>query len=155
MSFYHSQLQLIHSCITTLRGLSQKARKKRMFFRTFFTWKNTFFATLRIKQQKQVHMSCFWTYKHSCMLMYISSKLLNFSLYKYKHIARQFSRAFNIQKEFNLSPKNSILSHVNIQRSIHRSSSTTTKQTSNIFHLLYLRYHYKFVLIISPSWDII
>jgi len=43
MSFYHSQLQLIHNCITTSRGLSQKARKKRMFC---FTWNNIFFATL-------------------------------------------------------------------------------------------------------------
>ena len=30
MSFYHSQLQLIHNCITTSRGLSQMT--KRMFF---------------------------------------------------------------------------------------------------------------------------
>jgi len=101
-------------------------------------------------------LGLFFSYKlNSCMFMYISSELHKFSLYKYKHIARHFSRVFNIQKEFHLSPNNSILSHVNIQRSIHRSSSTTTKQTSNIFHLLYLRYHYKFVLIISPSWDII
>jgi len=52
MSFYHSQLQLIHSCITTSRGLSQMARKKRMFFKTFFTWNNTFFATLASQATK-------------------------------------------------------------------------------------------------------
>jgi len=137
-------------------GCLKRLEKKRMFFRTFFTWNNTFFATLAPQATKARAHGLFFSYKpNSCMFMYISSGLLNFSLYKYKHIARQFSRAFKTQKEFNLSPKNSILSHVNIQRSIHRRSSTTTKQTSNIFHLLYLRYHYKFVLIISPSWDII
>ena len=113
MSFHHSQLQLKHSCTTTSRGLSQMARKKRMFFRTFFTWKNTSFATLRLKQQKQEHMSYFWTYKHICMFMYISSELLNFSLYKYNKLARQFSRAYT--QEFNS------LLHVNIQRNIHKA----------------------------------
>jgi len=113
MSFHHSQLQLKHNCTTTSRGLSQMARKKRMFFRTFFTWKNTSFATLRLKQQKLEHMGCFWTYKHRCMFMYISSELLNFSLYKYNKLARQFSRAYT--QEFNS------LLHVNIQRNIHKA----------------------------------
>jgi len=108
MSFYHSQLQLIHNCITTSRGLSQKARKKRMFFRTFFTWNNTFFATLAPQATKARAHGLFFTYKlNSCMFMYILSELHKFSLYKYKHIARQFSRAFNtkriqsLSKEFN------------------------------------------------------
>jgi len=114
MSFHHSQLQLIHSCITTSRGLSQMARKKRMFFRTFFTWNNTFFATLVHQATKQEHMDCFFSYKpNSCMFMYISSELLNFSLYKYKHIARHFLRAYT--QEFNS------LLHVNIQRNIHKT----------------------------------
>jgi len=113
MLFYHIQLQLNTCCITTSRGLSQMARKKRMFFKTFFTWKNTFFATLLIKQQKQVHMGCFGTYKHNCMFMYISSELHNFNLYKYKHIARQLARAYT--QEFNS------LHHVNIQRNIYKA----------------------------------
>jgi len=71
LSFKHSQLQLMHSCITTSRGLSQMARKKRMFFRTFFTWNNTFFATLVHQATKSKST---WAVSHtrlnSCMFMY-------------------------------------------------------------------------------------
>jgi len=57
MSFYHSQLQLIHSCIATSRGLSQKARKKREHSSLGITH---FWQHLRLKQQKQEHMGCFF-----------------------------------------------------------------------------------------------
>jgi len=60
MSHHHNQLQLKHSCTTTSHGLSQMARKKRMFFRTFFTWNNTFFATFVHQATKQEHMGCFF-----------------------------------------------------------------------------------------------
>ena len=46
-----------------------------MFFITFFTWNNTFFAALRIKQQSK----CTWVVlertNNNCMFMYISSEL--------------------------------------------------------------------------------
>ena len=129
MSHHHSQLQLRYSCITASCGLSPMARKKRMFFRTFFTWKNTFFATLSLKQQKQEHMDCFWTYKHSCMFMYISSELYYFSLYKYNKLARQILKS--LHTEFPL------LFHVNIQEIFIKAlQQKTTKQASNIFNLL-------------------
>jgi len=68
-------------------------------------------ATLAPQATKARAHGLFFSYKpNNCMFMYISSELHKFSLYKYKHIARHFSRALNIQKEFNLSPKNSILS---------------------------------------------
>jgi len=48
--------------------------KKRTFFRTFFTWNNTFFATLRIIQQSK----CTWVVlertNNSYTFMYISSE---------------------------------------------------------------------------------
>jgi len=62
-----------HSCITTSCGLSQKARKKRMFYRTFFTWNNTFFATLAHQATKQEHMGCFGTYKQQ-LYVYVHFK---------------------------------------------------------------------------------
>jgi len=92
-----------HSCITTSCGLSQKARKKRMFYRTFFTWNNTFFATLAHQATKQEHMGCFGTYKHNCMLMYISSELQDISLYTYKHTSMVFGRAYNKRIQISLS----------------------------------------------------
>ena len=114
MSHHHIQLQLKHSCTTTSRGLSQMARKKRMFFRTFFTWNNTFFCNTCASNNKARAHGLFFSYKpNRCMLMYISSELLDFSLYKYKHIGRQFSRAYT--QEFNS------LLHVNIQRNIHKA----------------------------------
>ena len=103
LSFKHSQLQLMHSCITTSRGLSQMARKKRMFFRTFFTWNNTFFATLVHQATKGKStwavLRTSFTAVCSCI---ISSELHKSSLYKYKHIARQILQE--------LTHKNSILS---------------------------------------------
>ena len=122
MSHHDSQLQLMHSCITASRGLSPMARKKRMFFRTFFTWKNTFFATLSLKQQKQGHMGCFWTYKHSCMFMYISSELHYFSLYKYNKLARQNLKSLHTKILSSLSREYS--------RNIHKSSSTKNNKAS-------------------------
>ena len=56
-------------------GCLKRLEKKRMFFITFFTWNNTFFATLRIKQQSK----CTWVVlertNNNCMFMYISSEL--------------------------------------------------------------------------------
>ena len=58
--------------------------------------------------------------------------------------------------------KDCILSQSKIKLSLSREyhskifKALQLQQTKqNIFHLLYLRYYYKFVLIISPSWDII
>jgi len=45
--------QPITTHITTSRGLSQKVRKKRMFFRTFFTWNNTFCSTCALSNKSK------------------------------------------------------------------------------------------------------
>jgi len=58
---------------------------------------------LRLKQQKQEHMGCFGTYKHSCMFMYISSELQEFSLYKYNIPQWYLARAYNTKKPISLS----------------------------------------------------
>jgi len=56
-------------------GCLKRHGKKRIFFRTFFTWDNTLFATLHIKQQSK----CTWVVlertNNSYMFTYISSEL--------------------------------------------------------------------------------
>ena len=111
MSFYHSQLQLIHSCIATSRGLSQKARKKREHSSLGITH---FWQHLRLKQQKQEHMSCFL---RTSQRLYVhvhfkcASKTqasINTSIPQW-YLARAYTQELNS------------LFHVNIQRNIHKA----------------------------------
>ena len=69
-------LQLIIAVLLQPRvGCLKRHGKKRMYFRTFFTLNNTFFATLHIKQQ----IKCTWVVlertNNNYMFMYISSEL--------------------------------------------------------------------------------
>jgi hypothetical protein len=93
-----------HSCPTTSRGLSQMARKKRMFFRTFFTWNNTFFATLVHQATKaRAHGLFFRTSLTTVCSCTFQVSFKETSLYKYKHIARQFLRAYTQRIQFSHS----------------------------------------------------
>jgi len=74
LCFIHLQLIIVVLLQPHVSCL-KRHENKRMFFITFFTWNNTFFATLHIKQQSK----CIWVVlertNNNYMFMYISSEL--------------------------------------------------------------------------------
>jgi len=111
-------------------GCLKRHEKKRMFFRTFFTWNNTFFCNLAHQATKQMHMGCFGTYKQQLYVyVYFKWASKTLTIYKYSNISRQLARAYNT-KEFNLS-------HVNI---FHNSYSMSFNMNIFFWFLYYFIY---------------
>jgi len=74
LCFIHLQL-IIVALLQPHLGCLKRHEKKRMFFGTFFTWNNTFFATLRIKQQSKCTCVVLERTNDNYIFMYISSEL--------------------------------------------------------------------------------
>ncbi len=113
---------------------------KRMFLRTFFTWKNIFFATLVHQATKARARGLFLASKTQ---LFLAVKLQVFHLYKYKNIARQKEEVTHIKIQENSPHTQTKIQKLSQQQtkpflSHHHHQQTNKNQTKQSFFSFFL-----------------